>query len=177
MAKLGLSSPWVIFYNELVAFFKNDKEVKIVYNEDENIVNIYVDSATKADALTQLLPTEKTFGAVTLRVNVIPSNAALLRRGSLNLKFAGQAEALFSNALCGNPNFCFAQTYEGIFSNPITYVVFKKEVVQYFNDSLNDINGICSTLYQTIAKDIFETPEGVYYCTSKEDPFTPTLSF
>ena len=52
----------------------------------------------------------------------------------------------------------------------MTYVVFKKEVVQYFNDSLGDIHGVCSTLMQDIAKDIFEDTEGVYFCTDTENP-------
>ena len=39
--------------------------------------------------------------------------------------------------------------------NSFTYVVFEKEVVQYWNDNLGDINGLRSTLYQDLAKEIF----------------------
>ena len=49
-------------------------------------------------------------------------------------------------------------------TNPLTYVVLKKEVVQFFNDNLNDIHGLETTLYQTIAKDVFDGT-GVFFCT------------
>ena len=48
----------------------------------------------------------------------------------------------------------------------MTYVVFVKEVVQYFNDDLGDANGVCSTLYQDIAKRLFTSTEGVFFCTN-----------
>ena len=35
MAKLGLSSPWVQYYHQAEAFFKQDKEVKVVYDNIE----------------------------------------------------------------------------------------------------------------------------------------------
>ena len=54
--------------------------------------------------------------------------------------------------------------------NPITYVVFVNEVVQYFNDDLGDVYGQCSTLYQEIAKDVFGETEGVFFCTDVEEP-------
>ena len=45
--------------------------------------------------------------------------------------------------------------------------VFAKEVVQYWNDSLSDPYGKVSTLYQDIAKDIFEDTDGVMFCTGE----------
>ena len=51
-------------------------------------------------------------------------------------------------------------------TNPITYVIFKKEVVQYYNDSLSDAHGMCSTLYQDIAKRILDADEGIFFCTN-----------
>ena len=38
MARLSLSSPWVTFYHELCAFFDKDNDVRVVYDEDENIM-------------------------------------------------------------------------------------------------------------------------------------------
>jgi len=52
-----------------------------------------------------------------------------------------------------------------IFNNSITYVVFKPEIIQYYTDSLADARGICSTLNQEIAKDIFGEIPGVFFCT------------
>ena len=54
-----------------------------------------------------------------------------------------------------------------LYENPIIYVIFKPEVIQYFTDSLNDAHGLCSTLMQDMADEIFEWIDGVYYCTDK----------
>ena len=70
----------------------------------------------------------------------------------------------------GNPIFSFCRVVSGIFSHDLVYVVFVNRVVQYFNDDLSDIYGQCSTLYQTIAKDILKPQEGVFYCTDVEQP-------
>ena len=49
----------------------------------------------------------------------------------------------------------------------MSFAVFAKEVVQYYNDDLTDINGLKSTLYEDIARDVFDI-DGINYCTSKE---------
>ena len=59
MARLGLSSPWVQYYHQLEAFFKKDSDIKVVYDEENNDIKIYVADPAKADALTQILPYEK----------------------------------------------------------------------------------------------------------------------
>jgi hypothetical protein len=56
---------------------------------------------------------------------------------------------------------------------PLTYVVFKNRVVQFFNDNLNDPHGVISTLYQDIADEIFadmpyQAHGGIAYCTDVE---------
>lgn len=56
-------------------------------------------------------------------------------------------------------------TVDGIMTNPMTFIVFQNKVVQYWNDDLGDINGNCSTLYQTVAKDVFGDVEGIFFCT------------
>ena len=154
MSKLGLSSPWVNFYREIEALFAKDPEVKVVFNEDDNDIKLYVDNLAKADALAQLLPVERTFGNVTVTVTVVPAN-----------KESASKIQLFRTAFEGNEAFSYTATAEGIYTNPISYVVFENEVVQYWNDDLSDINGLCSTLYQDIATNVFENHEGIYFCT------------
>ena len=165
MAKLKMSSPWVIFYKEVEAMFKFDREVTVVYDEDEAELKLYVDNPDKAEALAQLLPTEKIFGNVTLRVTIIPSNQFSDLKGP-RIRATAFNSNIFNVAFAGNEAFCYATTLSGIYSNPLTYVVFRREVVQYYTDDLGDINGIASTLYQDIAKDIFVSQEmPVFYCT------------
>ena len=172
MAKLGLTSPWVTFYHEVNAFFEKDSDIRVIYDEEENVISLYVDNEAKAAALTELLPTEKVFGAVTVYIKVIPANRLNVNR--INKLMAGNENKgdLVATALEGNGRLSDVVRIVGIFNNPMTYIVFRKEVVQYFNDSLGDINGVCSTLMQDIAKDIFEDMEGVYFCTDIKDPFS-----
>ena len=162
MARLNLSSPWIQFYHELTAMFRYDPDIKIIFDEDHKDIKMYVDSMQKAAALAELLPVEKIFGNVKLKITIIPSNT----------EAEGEEEGnVFEKAFKGNPAFCFSCTIEGILTNPLTYVVFDNTVVQYFTDDLGDINGVRSTLYQDIAKEIFNRKEGVFYCTDVvEDP-------
>lgn len=163
MAKIGLSSPWVLFYHEVEAFFKSDPEVNVVYNEEENILKLFVDNQTKADALMNLMPPQKDFGSVTLVIMIIPSNT---KKTTFKTFAKTDTAGLIAAALEGNYRLSSIQQTK-LFTNPITYVVFKPQIVQYFTDSLGDINGLCSTLAQEIAKDIFTEIDGVYYCTDK----------
>ena len=73
-----LSAPWVTFYRELEALFKEDEQIKVVLDEDAEspVIKIYVDNNEKQAALSQILPTEKVFGSVTVRVNIIPANGS-----------------------------------------------------------------------------------------------------
>lgn len=173
MAKLKLSPPWVIFYQEIKALFEKDPHIKIVYDEDEQEISLFVDDANKADALTRLLPAEKTFGAVTLKINVIPSNSEGVVN-TLCYQYSNDLATIYQRAFNKNPILDYIKVISGIFTNNLTYIVFKKEVVQYYNDSLNDIHGCCSTLYENLAREIFVEQEGVFFCTntsnSKEEP-------
>ena len=169
MARLHLSAPWVIFYREVEALFSEDHEVRVIYDEMENEIKLYVDNATKANALSVLLPGEKVFGNVTLKISVVPANLT----GKLNPKIS-----LFEAAFENNKALSYIHTIDdcGFLTNSITYVVFKNKVVQFFMDDLGDINGNCSTLYQTIAKDIFGEQDGIFFCTDvlvKKSGFVP----
>lgn len=114
---------------------------------------MYVDNEAKADAISKLLPVEKAFGNVVLKITIIPANHPLNKM------------RLFQEAFAGNPALSYTETVDGIFSNSINYIVFKNKVVQFFNDDISDINGLCSTLYQDIAKEVFGSEEGFFFCT------------
>lgn len=155
MAKLGLSSPWIEFYSEVEAMFKGDPHVRVLYDEENMTMKLYVEGEHKSDALTQLMPTEKKFGKVTLKIEVIPANTG----------FHDSNVGLYENAFEGNSAFSYAKHVEGLFVPNFTYVVFVNKVVQFFNDNLGDVNGNCSTLYEILAKDIFVVEPGVFFCT------------
>lgn len=162
--KLKLSPPWVTFYHDLKEMFGNDPDIKIEIDDDDYSVKMYVEDQEKADALSKILPTEKTFGNVVVRIKVIPAN----------VEEESVAE-LFKKAFKGNPILADAQDIKGVFDFSATYIVFAKRVVQYFNDNMGDINGLRSVLYEDIAREMFATDPGVFYCTDTEDPLKKPL--
>ena len=153
---ISMSSPWVEYKNKLSTFFMEDNDIKIVYDNDKPEVKLYVTGTDKAEALTKLLPQVKEFGDVKLYITVIPANLDTTKA------------ALIERLLQGNPIFEYAETIQGPMSNPMTFIVMRREVVQYYNDNLGDIHGVRSTLYEELAREIFEDHEGVFFCTDVE---------
>lgn len=158
MAMLNMISPWIDYYRKVEALFKFDQGVQVVYDDEKKELRLYVDLSDKAYALAETMPTHKDFGNVDLNICIIPAN-------SLAKSVRIKAEDYFGYIFSGNPIVVDIKSVYGVFSNPITYVVFRKEVVQYFDDDLSDINGLRSTLWQEIAKEVFTEAQGVYFCT------------
>ena len=157
MAIIKKSSPWVTYYRGVDAPFKKDKEVFVVFDEENIELKIYVNGQAKADAIRCLMPLEKEFGGVTLKIDVIPSNGSQLRGINTTNILTIACDAFLNNdAVYG------VTDVRAMFD--LVYVVFRKEVVQFFDDNIGDINGNCSTLYEAIARDIFEDI-GIKYCT------------
>lgn len=152
---LKLSSPWQVFHHKVNALFEQDPEVSVILDEEAYVLKIFVDNPIKADAISKLLPVEKVFGNVTLKIEVIPSN--------------GQGTAdLFRTAFSGNPAVSYVEHIDTPMTGALDFVVFQNKVVQYYCDNMLDINGFCSTLFQDIAKDVFEA-KNVSYCTDVVD--------
>lgn len=159
MARLQLSPPWDTYYEELNALFGKDKEVHVIFDEQEYEIKLYVDKIDKATALEELLPKTVEFGNVELKITVYPPNEVVR-----NLR-SNDPVTLMETAFRNNPIVSRIKTATGIFK--VTYIVFVKEVVQYFNDNIGDINGNHSTLYEIIARDIFPNMNGIYFCTEE----------
>lgn len=168
--RLKISPPWVTYINKLQAIFDEDPQIafNVDYNgEDGPAVILSTNNPEKAAALTWLLPEQKYFGNIVLEIGVdcpkIP-----------NLIFETPQE-LFETAFKGNSVFAYTVVPGGEYwYPPLTYIVFKNCVVQFFNDNLNDPHGVISTLYQDIAAEIFEDMPyrvyggGIAYCTDVE---------
>lgn len=153
---VGLSAPWVTFYREIQALFAKDPEIDVKYDEDNTKINIYVSNSRKADALAKLLPESRTFGNVTVEVNIIPGNEEENIRDTLR------------DAFYGNPVLSYITPARLPGGNIVSFVVFRNEVVQFFNDDMSDLYGNKSTLYQEIAKDLFGSLDQVYFNTNIE---------
>lgn len=159
MARIHKQSPWIEYYEQLELLFEEDSEVRVLYDDKDYTVKLYVIDADKADALRRVLPAKKVFGNVELKVTVISANSA---------------EPKYNNepilvALMDNPIVEEIKRVSGIFSDDIIYIGFRREVVQYYADDLMDINGNCNTLYQEIAKNVFTPQAGVFFCTTENE--------
>ena len=168
MARLRLEPPWETYYKELNLLLGQDPEIQILYDSYEQEIKIYSEDEDKTNALNVLLPPEKEFGNVKVTILIVPANIK-------KVKTTDYSPELFEDLFAGNPCVADIETTTGIYE--ATYVVFAKEVVQYHNDDIGDINGNCTTLYQEIAKRIFENHAGVHFCTaSKFVPFSTSAS-
>ena len=50
------------------------------------------------------------------------------------------------------------------------YVVFKPEIVQFYDDNLASYYGVKTTLYEDIAREIFDQNSGnVFFCTGNKE--------
>ena len=75
---------------------------------------------------------------------------------------------LYRKALDGNPLFSkvISLKPEGS-SNAFNYVMFKKEVVQFWDDNLSDPHGNITTLAQNIAGEVLLRPE-MHFSTEQD---------
>lgn len=155
MSKLKLSAPWETFYSEVKELFSGDPKVKVAYDAEAQEMKLYVDGERKAAALTELLPAEKHFGNVVVKIEVIPAN-----------KDDEHIYNLYKDAFDGNEvvdDVVRLRTPDGGSAN---YIMFRNEVVQFFNDDISDPRGMESTLYENIAREVFVNQGGEFYSTS-----------
>lgn len=159
MKNLDLSAPWMVMYRSIVALFDQDDEVDVEYfeGEDTPTVKIRVRNAAKADALTAIMPREKRFGNVVMNIQVIPENSD---EEPTECK-------LFQAAFANNPIVSRIVTVGTPMGDTVDYMVFEKEVVQYFIDDISSLSGMRSCLYQDIAREVFDSA-GIKFCTETE---------
>lgn len=154
MAKLKLSPPWITFSNEVKALFKQDEKVEVVYDDEEKVLKLFVEGDRKFDALNKLLPTEKSFGNVTVKIQIVPANS------DAEPTVFDDVKAAFE----GNNAVSYVQDVDTPFGH-MGYVVFAPEVVQFWNDDMSDIHGLKSTMYAEIARDVMAGDPHICYCT------------
>ena len=165
-ARLKLSPPWITYVHKLQALFDGDPQIAFNFDATAPSVVIACNNGDKVAALQRLLPNEKVFGNIVLKIDIDGPVS--------NLAFPSNKK-LFETAFSGNPAFayCVAPAEEGYWFVDYCYVVFKNCVVQFFNDNLNDPHGVLSTLYEDIATEIFAEAKvnvggQVSYCTDIE---------
>lgn len=160
--KVKLAPPWIEYFRKIVVLFCQDPEIHYTIDdntEDNNpSITLRIDNQEKYEAINAILPAFRMFGNVKAEIKVIPANEST----------APDRRKIFEAAFKGNPvlkDFIYANTP---FAGDVAYIVFDKQVVQYPNDEMQDPNGLKSTLYQDIARDIFDNEIGMFFCTATE---------
>ena len=155
--EMRICPPWVQYANAVNALFYYDEDIKVDYNDNSKELKLFVENGVKADALTKLLPEKKEFGNVTLNIAVVPADEE------------ESSASLFRNAFSSNPVVSDVVVNSEMFSNPMTFVEFIPEVVQYWNDNLGDLHGNRTTVYEEVARDVFGELPGVLFCSEDLD--------
>ena len=152
--QVGMSSPWVHYARQLAMLLTAD-DVDVTYYDEAKKVVIRTGNLIKANALRHVLPAIIIFGNVTLCIEIMPlekvDNVALFKQ-------------IFENSPIVDKIVTISQ---GGQTNPFTYILFKKEVVQYWDDNLGNPHGFVFDLYQNMAENVFEdNHDGVIFTTS-----------
>jgi len=156
-AKVTVSPPWITYYNKMQVLFGGDPDIRLSYDDESKVIRMFVNNPTKADALGSLLPVDVTFGNVTVKIVIVPGNIDKTK-----------IPELYRLALQGNPAFSQVIDIYSFMIPQLAYVMFKKEVAQFWNDNMGDPHGVETTLYQELAKEIFEPKNGILFSTESD---------
>ena len=97
--RLKISPPWVTYVNKLQALFDGDPQIAFNIDYANMTVALAGNNGDKNAALQRLLPTEKSFGNITLKIIVDGPIS--------NIAFPTQKD-LFDTAFTGNPAYAYS---------------------------------------------------------------------
>ncbi len=149
-------APWDEYAQAAKALFADDPDVTVddaveVDGGDYKVV-VRVHGDDKAKSISELMPTELTFGNVTLYVEVVPDNERELTVADhIRRAFAGNR--LFVDVLDVPLT---SETFGA------TYVLFLPECVQYYSDDLRSPYGATTVAVEEVARKVLSLPDGTF---------------
>ena len=151
-----MMSPWDEYVQAAKALFEDDPDVVVddaVETESGDyrvIVRVHGDD--KAESISELMPTELTYGNVTLYVDVIPDNEA-------ELTVADHIRRAFA----GNPLYVdVVEPATSLTTFGATYARFMPTCIQYFSDNLGSPYGATTVAVEEVARKVLSLPDGVF---------------
>ena len=162
-AMVQLSPPWYSYQRKVLALFGGDPEVRVrdLHQEDKCNYTLFivVRNEVKARAIRSLLPRTVEVGGATITSRIfIPVDLCEVRGSEQDSE-----TQLLKDAFTGNPVFDRVDS-QGIGNLEWSYCIFKKEVLQFWNDDLSNFYGLHTTLAETIAREILREV-AVQFCT------------
>lgn len=160
---LNLASPWYTYQRKIKALFRHDDDIEVgdVFELDDPVADyafdIEVKNHEKYIALDRVLPKVRAFGNVRIAIFLYDEENGVEQ----------DSETLFRTIFDGNPALSEIVTAEDFTGTKHTYVLFRPEVIQFYNDDISDLNGNWSGIMQDIARDVFaDDARGIHFCTS-----------
>lgn len=164
MMNLAIEAPWYTYGKQLIALFGPDPAITVGDVEESTtddvdfFVNIEVSNHEKFIALDRVLPKVKTFGNITLGIYLYDEENATAGNDAIE-----QYKTIFK----GNPLVSEIIEAEDMTGDSHGFIMFKPQVIQFYDDNLFDYNGNWSGLAQDIAKEVFEDEiRGIHFCTA-----------
>ena len=154
---LRLSPPWYTFFNFIKHTIGKDKQVKVLemkeVSEVDFLIQIDVNDKYKALALATILEPYKEF--VNVKVNVEVLHLGETVNPSEKKQNVGTLVDFYEKAFETNEYFSQIE-FGDLFGSMVLFPVFKKEVIQFFNDNLadlyNNLNGVAADVFTEILK-------------------------
>lgn len=153
MEKMKLVSPWINFYREVEELFSGDTEVKVIFDDENYELKLYVQDPRKAEALEYILPQERLFGNVSVKIVIIPANKPIDNISDA-LKYAFKGNYIFNEVIT-------LPTPFGTFN----YAVFNPTIIQYKNDDISDLSGKRTTTAEQVAKEVLSLGDEWHICS------------
>lgn len=123
-----------------------EDEIKIVLTNtdlDNPVIKYYVNSKSRRAALGKYLPSSVAFGNITLINEVVEADGRI-----------SDEKSTFTDIFSNWESVSYIEKMSG-WSPVLCWIVFKPTVVQYDNDNIQSPNGISTTLYEDLAREIF----------------------
>lgn len=156
-----IEAPWYNYYKKIYNLFSVDIEVTVdedlTENEDGNFeFTISSKNAVKLEAIEAILGYGRVFGNVKV----------LIKYGYENMKEENYSET-YKKAFSGNPLFKEVIDIEMPFHGKSSYVVFKKDIITFYDDNLSDYRGNNHYIVADLVKDVVANTK-LFICTEDE---------
>jgi len=155
-----LSPPPYTYFNYLKYAIGNDPCLEVLGMQEKEggdyLIQIEVQGRAKAHALAAIVELHKEIGNENVYIEVL--NKGKVVKPQEDYETTEDFIELFECALCSNHYFKRATYVEWISGRPIVFLIFKKEVIQFFNDDLSDyynnFNGVAADVFREVLKPV-----------------------
>ena len=151
-----MMSPWDEYVQAAKSLFEDDPDVVVedatLLESGDYRVVVRVHGDDKAESISELMPTELTYGNVTLYIDVVPDNEA-------ELTVADHIRRAFA----GNPLYIdVVEPTTSLTTFGAVYVLFMPSCVQYYSDNLGSPYGATTCTVEEVVRKVLSLPDGVF---------------